>query len=125
MKLTTNELTALKNDLLAFIHRVSGENGKTNAEVAILPAMVNLLLQNIGVISLNNEQLKTVINALNEAEYIMHTDNGLIVTDLPEAQNETTWQLDYSETLKAINEAFCILDTSECNCKDDCPECSC
>ena len=37
MELTTNELETLKNDLLAFIHRVSGENGKTNAEVQSCP----------------------------------------------------------------------------------------
>ncbi len=122
INLKQSELEALKNDLLTFIHRVSGMNDKTDAEVAVLPAIASLLLQHTGIIRLKDEQLQTVINALHQANYMMSTDNGLIVTDLPEAQNETTWQLDYSETQKAINEAICILDMSVYNRKNDCPE---
>ena len=58
---------------------------------------------------------------LYKAEYEMTTDNGLIVTDLPESESKTTWQLDYSKTLKAINEAVYILDTSLYNRKDIVP----
>ena len=119
LNLSSQELAVIKRDLLAFVHRVSTMGApKSDAEVSVLPAVAELLINNTGVIRLQDEQLKTVINALAKAEYEMHTDNGLIVTDLPEAENETTWQLDYSKTLKAINEAVCILDTSVYNRSD-------
>ena len=119
LNLSSQELAVIKRDLLTFVHRVSTMGApKSDAEVSVLPAVAELLINNTGVIRLQDEQLKTVINALYKAEYEMHTDNGLIVTDLPEAENETTWQLDYSKTLKAINEAVCILDTSVYNRSD-------
>ena len=123
--LNNEELEVIKRDLLAFVHRVSAVTSeKSDAEVSVLPAVAELLINNTGVIRLQGEELETVINTLYQADYEMTTDNGLIVTDLPEAENETTWQLDYTKTLKAINEAVCILDTSVYNRKDNCPECT-
>lgn len=113
LNLSHEELAEIKQDLLSFVHRVSMRTGeKSNAEVAVLPAIADLLIKNTGVIRLQDEQLKTVINALVKAEYEMTTDNGLIVTDLPEASNETTFTIDYSQTLKSIDKAICILDMS-------------
>ena len=118
--LRPSELESLKKDLLGFIRRVSTEGStKTNAEVKALPSIAKLLIENTGVIRLQEEQLKTVLNALLKAEYETTTDNGLIVTDLSEAQSETTWQLDYTELHKALNEAICILDMSVYSRKDD------
>ena len=118
--LRPSELESLKKDLLGFVHRVSTEGStKTNAEVKALPSIAKLLIENTGVIRLQEGQLKTVLNALLKAEYETTTDNGLVVTDLSEAQSETTWQLDYTELHKALNEAICILDMSVYSRKDD------
>ena len=119
LNLSNEELAVIKRDLLAFVHRVSAMGApKSDAEVSVLPAVAELLIKNTGVIRLHGEELKTVSSALAKAEYEMTTDNGLIVTDLPEAESETTWQLDYSPTLKAIDDAICVVDTSVYNRSD-------
>ena len=112
--LTPEELKTLKEDLLAFVHNIAISTNETmfpDARIAVLPALVNLLLQNTGVIRLRNEQLKTVIDALVKAEYEVATKDGLIVTDLPDETNGTL-KLDYSNLLKNLREAISILDTS-------------
>ena len=110
--LNTSELEALKNDLLSFVHRASKDG--TSKEMARLPAIAGLLLEHTGIIRLSDEQLRTVKNALCKAEYEMTTTNGLAATDRPDLPltDDTSWTIDYSETLKAINEAISILDTS-------------
>ena len=112
--LTPQELETLKQDLLTFIHNIavkSNESVFPDARVKVLPELVNLLLQNTGVIRLRDEQLKTVIDALVKAEYEVATKDGLIVTDLPDETNGTL-KLDYSNLLKNLREAISILDTS-------------
>ena len=110
--LNPSELEALKNDLLSFVHRASKDG--ISKEIARLPAIAGLLLEHTGIIRLSDEQLRTVKNALCKAEYEMTTTNGLIATDRPDLPltDDTSWMIDYSETLKAVNEAISILDTS-------------
>ena len=110
--LTPQELEAMKNDLLSFVHKAASDG--TSKERARLPVVAGLLLEHTGILRLRDDQLRTVINALSKAEYEMTTTNGLVATDRPDLPlNEaTSWTLDFTETLKAIEEAICILDMS-------------
>ena len=110
--LTPQELEAVKNDLLSFVHKAASDG--TSKEMARLPAVAGLLLEHTGILRLRDDQLRTVINALSKAEYEMTTTNGLVATDRPDLplDEATSWTLDFTETLKAIEEAICILDMS-------------
>ena len=115
--LKPSELEALKADILFFLHNIFSQptpHTSRKVEIEVLPEVIRLLLEQTGIIRLDGEQLRTVINALCKAEYEMTTTNGLVATDRPDLPltDKTSWTIDYSETLKAINDAISILDMS-------------
>lgn len=62
-------------------------------------------------------EIQTIVNALVQARYQLATNDGLIVTDLPESIKENAaWQIDYTETLRLTDEAISILGKSWYNC---------
>lgn len=128
LNLSLSELHELKDDLLGFIHRVANDEMDDYpevkaAKVQAMTSITKLLIENTGVIRLQGEQLKTVIDALHQADYETTTDDGLIVTDIPEADTETTWKIDYSKLHKALIEAISVLEKPVYRCTCDCHEC--
>ena len=71
---------------------------------------------------LTKEQIRTLLNVLDKAEYEFATSNNLWVTDRPDTVPDSLkFELDFSNILELIHEQISLLEKLDGNHKRDYP----
>ena len=86
--LSKEEEDTVKEELLIFVKRASSSSA-SEREVAVLPEIVKILLNNMTEypkeqIGVDTEKIRTLLKVLIQAEYEFNTSNNLCVTDRPD-----------------------------------------